>query len=271
MRTANLRHDPAFDALDQTIRETTALFGTELIFVPSPGNWGDALINEGSRQFFRHRGHSVREVRRAEVLELAAVRDLRTSTVIVGGGGGWCHNFPTTRAFVDELRRHVGAIIILPTTYELPLLDPQGTGVRYFTREQSLTRDDVDFCHDMAFYIDAGVDVFTADRLWRLFAMRLDQERNPESFVPDRNVDLSALGNSYSTVHQFFELVSRFDVVYTDRLHVAIASCMTGRRVHILPGNYGKSAGVFAASLESNYSNVSMMTWAAMKDLLSPS
>lgn len=241
------------------------------IFVPSPGNWGDALINEGSRQFFRTNGIEVDEIRRdALQARLGRAGGLSGRAVIVGGGGGWCKNFSTTPEFVEMLRPHVRRIAVLPTTYELPFLTGVGAPVHYFSRQHDNRPEQIDFCHDMAFYVDADVDVSTNDRLWRLFAMRLDKERNAEAITPVRNVDFSALGNSYSSTHQFFELVGRFDDVYTDRLHVAIAASLLDRRVFLLPGNYRKSLAVYEASIKDNYPNTRPLTWTALAERLAP-
>ncbi len=262
MRTKSLRDDPVFKAMAQSIMDLSE--GSSVIFVPSPGNWGDALINEGSRQFFNHFGIKTLTKNRKDILEILSKGALDGSTIVVGGGGGWCNNWKTTPEFVSDLLEFNVKIVLLPTTFELDLLpETFDNRIRYFSRHKP-TCHRMDFCHDMAFFIDLDIDTDNYGGSWRLFAMRGDIEASPDKFHIPRSIDISMLGNSYDTVRQFFEILSRFQVVYTDRLHVAIACALMEIEVYAIEGNYGKVQGVFNASMNS-YPKTSMTTWHELK------
>lgn len=259
--TASLRHDDAFDLLETTIKD--AVGESDVFYCPSPGNWGDALINFGTDQFFAEVDVSVQVKSREDVLkavETMAERTLR-STLIVGGGGGWCENWSSTREFVDKCAGSFSKIIILPTTYELPLLSDH-TNIIYFSRDLLLTtrKSDILFCHDMAFYINLMIPR-QKPQLWRLIALRGDKEKNPNSRSSPAQIDISLLGNSYSSIEPFFEIVNRFRIVYTDRLHVGIAAALLGVDCVIFPGNYDKARLVWKSSMEQQFTHVKFQTW----------
>jgi hypothetical protein len=73
----------------------------------------------------------------------------------------------------------------------------------------------------------------TASGMGTLLAFRGD----PESSMRRRgraNLDLSLLGDG-SSCRRFLEILSGFERVHTDRLHVAIAAAMTGKQVCLYP------------------------------------
>jgi exopolysaccharide biosynthesis predicted pyruvyltransferase EpsI len=260
--TDGLRDDSAYSLLGKTILESVG--DSEAVYSPSPGNWGDALINFGADQFFKNLGLSFRVATRDKVLDAVSIASSPTklTTLIVGGGGGWCQNWSSTREFVERCAPAFQKVIILPTTYELPLLKGQ-SNITYFSREllPENPHAQVRFCHDMAFYIDLNISK-QEPSLWRLIALRGDKERHPEARTSPSQIDISLLGNSYSSVEPFFEIVNRFQVIYTDRLHVGIAAALLGVRCVILPGNYDKARMVWKASIENSYSKVRFSAWA---------
>jgi hypothetical protein len=259
--TASLRDDAAFTFLGNTLLETVG--GSEAVYCPSPGNWGDALINYGTRQFFDRLGFSHRVATRDDVLKEVETNSRQTglSTLIIGGGGGWCKNWSSTREFVQLCAPSFRKVVVLPTTYELPLVTEQ-SNVIYFSREYVIgsAYSQKHFCHDMAFYINLEISK-QEPSLWRLIALRGDKERHPDARTSPSQIDISLLGNSFSSVEPFFEIINRFKVVYTDRLHVGIAAALLGIRCVILPGNYDKARMVWKSSIESRFSHVKFTTW----------
>lgn len=267
--TVNLRTKKEYTTLKDTI---TKLAGErEIIYAPSPGNWGDALINFGTAQFFEHHSIIVTEMLREDILSLGSYDPKRAlnSILIVGGGGGWCDNWPTTRTFVREVSPLFHQVIVLPTTFNLPLLDDK-SNIFYFSRDQSmmLRKDEkLDFCHDMAFFISIDA-AEQKPELWRLMAFRSDKESSNLSFSFPSQIDISLLGNSFSSVEPFFEIINRFRVIYTDRLHVAIASALLGKTCRLLPGNYRKSELVWESSISETYPNVHLTEWNQLKKIM---
>lgn len=260
-RTDSLRNSPEFSNLAKLILDFAQ--SNEILYCPSPGNWGDALINLGTKQFLDFYGIKHTQATRQQISdEFHDDTKLNEKVLIVGGGGGWCENWPTTRSFVEEMSNLFKNVVVLPTTFELPLLD-QADNVIYFSRGrlgQDPSTPHTIFCHDMAFFIDLEVP-HQEPSLWRLIAFRGDKEKADESISHPQQVDVSLLGNSYSNVEPFFEIINRFNCIYTDRLHVAIAASLLHKKTFLLPGNYGKAYDVWQSSISANYPESGYLTW----------
>jgi exopolysaccharide biosynthesis predicted pyruvyltransferase EpsI len=74
--------------------------------------------------------------------------------------------------------------------------------------------------------------------------------------LPAGNYDLSDAGFNDSSVFEFFDVLSQYAVIHTDRLHIAIASCLLGREVHLYPNSYFKNRAIFRSSLQGYFSRV---------------
>lgn len=237
---------------------------SEIFYCPSPGNWGDALINYGTSQFFEFYNLPHSTVNREEVLRLSEdeLHSTSGSILIVGGGGGWCENWSSTKFLVESVANKFIHVIILPTTYELSLIE-DSSNITYFSRAL-LPPDDnnlnVYFCHDMAFFIELETQIQTPP-LWRLIAFRGDKEKSPDSFNHLQQIDISLLGNSFSSVNPFFEIINRFELIYTDRLHVGIAASLLNIRCALLPGNYAKTSDVWESSIKDKYPKTQLLSW----------
>lgn len=261
-RTSPLRNAEEFNILEEKINEKAQ--GRRCVFVASPGNFGDALINIGSRQFFDDRGIAVEELSRKKFA--AALQsdpsEFLDAVVIVGGGGGWSRTFGSTKHFVDSISRNCWFVIVLPTTFELA--PPTGHNVLTFARDRSVSMNanpGAIFCHDMAFYLDLEVAI-PNNQLWRLFAFRTDREGHGFASYFPRNVDVSLFGSGeYVDAQSFFNLIATFENVFTDRLHVAIGAALIGKNVSLVGGTYPKNRGVFEASLSPHFSRVSFKSF----------
>lgn len=259
---SDLRATSPFAELRDSIRTITE--GRLIDFYPSPGNWGDALINLGSQQFLEAHGITVRELRRPDASDKDDL-DAGARVAIVGGGGGWNRNWYSTIGFVETLQRLYHHVIVLPSSYDYEMLASiDRERVTLFTRAADADAADVAFCHDMAFF--CYVPTLPGQRLGHpLIALRRDKERHAKAIDPDRNWDLSLLGTAETDPIEFFQIINRFQTIFTDRLHIAIAGAMLGREVWLLDGNYRKNEGVFLASLAPHFRHVEMLTW---EDLL---
>lgn len=254
-RATSLRHSSEFERLAETIRATAG--GEPVDFFASPGNWGDSLLNEGSRQFFDHFGITYHERRRADLHDDTISH---TSMAVVGGGGGWNRNWSSTPDFTVEACQLYASVLVLPSTYDPALLAREGLDEVTLVSRARIDDDTIMFCHDMAFFLDP-VDPGPPTVPFPLLAFRRDKERSRHAPNPDRNWDLSLLGTADHDAQQFLELVSRFPQVYTDRLHVAIAAGLMGREAFLFDGNYGKNAGVHSASILDNFPTVHLVHW----------
>jgi hypothetical protein len=99
-----------------------------------------------------------------------------------------------------------------------------------------------------------------------LNCFRVDAERTDQA-VPDRNVDVSDLV-SFGTDTEaltvlgaavFLGYVSRFKVVRTNRLHVAIAAALLGAEVQFYANNYFKNRAIFEMSMMDRFPSVRWM------------
>ena len=252
----NLSKTPEFSRLADTIARYSEL--GPIVFSPAKGNWGDGLINIGTRQFLESLGLPYEERNKSDL-----EGDLRSGyfdekVVLMGGGGAWSRNFNNARKFTDQIARQAKHVIVLPTTFDLPPVEPKN--VTYFARDRFTSlkvNPQADFCHDMALFINLELHAPT-NRVWRLFAMQDDREgTNLAEHVP-QNFDLSRLGDGdYAFADPLFNILNNFNVVCTDRLHLAIASAMLGRKVKLVPGNYAKD--VYLSSLKNRFPNVELV------------
>ena len=88
--------------------------------------------------------------------------------------------------------------------------------------------------------------------------------------IPRDNLDLSSVFASHDARYGEAEAarsggalvryVNRFDVVNTDRLHVAIAGALLGKRVRLHVGSYYKIEAVYRTSMRDRFPNVSLVT-----------
>lgn len=267
--TESLRSSKEFVLLYEIIASVS--LESEVYYCPSPGNWGDALINYGTSQFFEFYSLPHSTVTREEVVRLSEdeLHSTCGSILIVGGGGGWCKNWSSTKSLVESVANKFKHVIILPTTYELSFIE-DSPNITYFSRAllpPDINNFNVHFCHDMAFFIDLETQI-QIPPLWRLIAFRGDKEKSLESFNHQQQIDISLLGNSFSSIIPFFEIISRFELIYTDRLHVGIAASLLNIRCALLPGNYVKTSDVWESSIRDKYPKTQLLSWSAARQKL---
>jgi glycosyltransferase involved in cell wall biosynthesis len=220
-------------------------------YIPNPGNWGDALIRCGTHKFFHDIGINYTEVEPWADMQ-SSVQD--GSVLIYGGGGAWCRLWQHGRTILEPIHHLFHQIIVLPSTYETPYSLCNTT---FFCRDRYESQGNMPeavFCHDMAFYLEPASPQ-PAESLTGYF-FRTDEESAHKHPIPAENNDISLRGTYASDVTPFFEAISRFEVVHTDRLHVAIAACLLARELHFYPGLYFKNRAVFDSSIQSYYDRV---------------
>lgn len=97
-----------------------------------------------------------------------------------------------------------------------------------------------------------------------LHCFRTDLEKTAIS-IPENNVDLSlAVPNFLSfidthpewlgySVKELFNFILHYDVVVTNRLHVAMVACLLNKSVQLYPNNYWKVRAVYEYSLGTRF------------------
>lgn len=264
MSMINQRWSPQFDKLASVIQDRSELETVD--FCPSPGNWGDSLINLGTSQFLKAYSIPYRQVSRKVLLEEDVTKKNRV--LVVGGGGGWCSVWSSTAPFVSKVSGLYGHVVVLPSTYEPDQVEivSDCQNVTLVSRDGAVPSGLKDnfSCHDMAFFIDReeGFDPQTGpSRFSGIQAFRHDKESAlAESQRPAKNYDLSLLGNAFDRPHELFTILSRFANVSTDRLHIGIAACLMGINVNLYPSKLNKIPGVYAHSVQSAYPHCKLMS-----------
>lgn len=222
-------------------------------YVPNPGNWGDGLIREGTVKFFREIGLDYNEVIPSKKNWSDWLSPIISgATVIFGGGGGWCRDWKFGARYVNFLNKRFD-VIVLPSTYEQTFNYPN---TLFFCRDKEESKEnmpDAIFCHDMAFFL-GRIDLKKGSGTGYFF--RRDKESSGKIRIPDKNLDISSLGDYRSEGITFFKKLAKYSVVHTDRLHVAISSCLLGLELHFYPGSYFKNYSVYRSSMKNTFENV---------------
>lgn len=260
----NLRSANEYRLLRETIVKNT--LGKRVFYAPNPGNWGDALINQGCLQFLADNNINYTPISYWRINRLHEDMNpidfrMKDAVLLAGGGGAWCHNWKFSRENVLKAAEIFDTVIVFPTTYELNGVEKDN--VIYFRRDNQISEKSIPnslFCHDMAFYIDLQfIKNESGVTLGNFF--RTDKERHENAAIVEGSIDLSAMGNEKTPIQNFFHILGLHDQIRTDRMHVAIAAAMMGKRVELYNGNYSKIEDLYKASIADNYPNVSMCSW----------
>jgi len=219
--------------------------------MPNTGNWGDGLINEGTQRFFSYFDIPFKTIRSLEDLRWPFIRD---KLFVYGGGGAWCSYWRQGPDKVVRATKKFRRVIVMPSTYE-GSYDIPGTTLYCRDRFQSLSNNrHAKFCHDMAFFINALESTDgnkNGNGIGHFF--RTDKESAGEIDIPKSNIDLSLKGSHETVASGFFEQLLPYEIIETDRLHVAIAACLLGKKVKIYPGGYFKNEAVYHSTLKEFY------------------
>jgi exopolysaccharide biosynthesis predicted pyruvyltransferase EpsI len=226
-------------------------------FMNNRGNWGDGLIRQGTLKFFQDIGFRYYELssRKGRVTQLVNyyLPLILKGTLIYGGGAGWTNLWQKSYKTMNNIASSYQQVIVLPSTFEKWVNFPN---IIYFSRdcfESMQITPQAKFCHDMAFYLERQS---TGKGSGEGFFFRKDIESSGRIPIPPENVDLSSQGNHLTPVEAFFNAIDRYRVIFTDRLHVAIAACLLKKEIHLYPGSYFKNKAVYRSSMEGIYENV---------------
>jgi CDP-glycerol glycerophosphotransferase len=248
-----------FIDLSNFIKETNK--EKSFFYLPNSGNWGDALIRHGTIKFFKENNFFFEEI--FDIIEFYTelksnkAKIAKNKILIYGGGGGWCKLWHHSPQIIDLLSPYFSKIIILPSTYELSHCKEN---CYYFSRdlfESKLVMPNSRFCHDMAFYLSYDN---TVKGNGNGFFFRKDKESLGNK-LPENNLDISLLSNHYGDLKTFFDVINPYEFIHTDRLHVAIAGAICGKKVNLYPGTYFKSRAVFESSMKKYFPKVTFCDW----------
>lgn len=259
---------------------------SEILIHPNPGNGGDALIAAGTLDLFERLGMNFKLINSAEHI------DLNDRIVFYSGGGNLVKEYSNCADFLRLNSKICQEIIILPHTVNghKELLTELGSNVTIFCREQvsyqylinlklkcKIFIDD-----DMAFHINlASLSKFSTNYPYRIYlniiksklkslkfdfyqlqAKRTDVEKTSNSLKPD-NIDLSVIINYEwemsdpklirQTAADIMKILGFFKTINTNRLHIAIAGGILGKKVNFTANSYYKNKAVFDYSIKRNF------------------
>lgn len=257
-------------------------------YLTNPGNLGDALIDAGSRAFLRrtgirttvYSGRKLRDLHRGHY-KAGYVKHLMLKTISLGliakypftlpriaeahnvavicGSGGFCKEAAVASQIARLAARHFRHVIVLPSTYAMSLADYPGN-VTFFARDrlQSLRYAEgrATFCHDMAFFLDPEPIPPVRPRGVHL---RTDNETSGRLPIPAENFDVSATGTERDDATLVFEEIGKSETIVTDRLHLAIAAALLGRRTFLFSGSYFKIPAIYESSIRQYFPHVDML------------
>ena len=270
--------------------------GEDVVFVPNPGNVGDALINLGTYQLLRRLGMA------PEIGTRAGTYPDRV--LVVGGGGGLVGAHPGTDAFLRRNHPVCRALILLPQTVRAnpDMIAEMDGRCTLFAREdpshayllEHRAGAQVFLGHDMAFLLDeATIDRgaidwgFLMDGKRRgpwarsmakllaarlsgpvLHALRTDAEATALA-LPPRNFDLSRLFSTSgdmseaacsSAIRLLGLVMRRYPTISTNRLHMAVLGAILGREVIMRDNSYGKNRDIHDRSIAGRFPKVRFET-----------
>ncbi|HNW26533.1 MAG TPA: polysaccharide pyruvyl transferase family protein [Candidatus Gastranaerophilaceae bacterium] len=258
-----------FLELEKIIKEKSE--SKPIYYIPNPGNWGDAIIRYATLKFFKDTNIKYEEIKNIS-LKIIIKAFFKGATFIYGGGGAWCNCWNHSQHVVNkilDLKKICKKInvIILPSTFENTYDLPE---VTVFVRDKFESKENMPqgiFCHDMSFYIDK-MNVLPGDEIGYLF--RTDKESSGSIIAPKENIDISSMGNELSDVNHLYKFLSKYSVIHTDRMHIAIAGCHLQREVHLYQGGYFKNKAIYQSSLKDNFDNVFFHEEFCLKETVNP-
>jgi exopolysaccharide biosynthesis predicted pyruvyltransferase EpsI len=234
--------------------------------LPNNGNLGDALIHAATLQVLERAGVGGRII--------TGEQGERGDVLLVGGGGNLIDRYEHLLPRLQSLHARFEDVVILPHTIYGDRVGAAfarfGPNVRVVCRERysyDFLRDVVRhpdrllLSADLAFHFDYAP--YRAAGTGTLNAFRLDQERTEVPIPPD-NVDLSDAiqlpGQPYhrefwtvpywrAYLDAFLTAIAARAHVRTNRLHVAIAAGMLGKRVELFDSDGYKIRAVHEYSL----------------------
>jgi len=253
----------------------------QLVYVANFGNLGDALIAHATYEFLARHGLKYHVARSTD--------DVEDACVLVAGGGNLIEGrYTDLSAFLQRCGAR-NRIILLPHSIvgNADLFRSIVGRAHIFAREAMTYRflsdigvpqERVFLADDMAFSLsDELRGAKPTTKRGVLLCLREDVESARPFNCPKSNFDVSKLiihhWDDPVVAHHasqiLLKIVGDYEIVVTDRLHVAIAGALLGCQVKLLPNNYYKNRGVFELSMRG-FPNVSFIDFNEIRDLWHP-
>jgi exopolysaccharide biosynthesis predicted pyruvyltransferase EpsI len=251
----------------------------EIIYIPNPGNAGDALIAHGTLKVFDKIGLSYT----FGTGKYPNRKRYNQKILIYAGGGSLNDLYPGVRSkefILNNCNRRGNEIVVLPHTIKEvdSLLSQLGNNVKIICRERisyDYVRgtiknvDNVFLSDDMAMHIDGLGEYTKRTGVGVCNCFRTDVTERTDIDIPMDNVDLSfELEDEKNTGNpevikrvslSVFDYLSKYETINTNRLHMGIAGSLLGRQVNMHPNSYYKNFAIYEYSLKGRYPNTMWM------------
>ncbi len=249
LATTMLRHEPEFAHLREVIIKTIG--DLPVYYVANPGNLGDAVSRQATLKFFSDTNITFTE--HTEGFSPDWASKCGDAILIYGGGGAWCRFWNHSADVLEQACKYFRQVIVLPSTYDLSFTKSNAIFFRRDNGPSQQNQPQSIFCHDMAFYLRIPA-INHGPRTGNYF--RLDAESAINMPLPPDSQDISNRGNHLSDIRDFVREIGECSVVHTDRLHVAIVSCILCKEVHFYNGAYFKNQAVYISSIKDYFDNI---------------
>jgi len=232
---------------------------TQVDFYRFNGNYGDSLIWHGTMKLLEYLNIEVNYVNLNSVV--------KNDVLLIDGGGNFVDYYSEVRDFLKQKHDKYEKVVILPHTIngekQKDILSQLGNNCTIFCREEKsyefvkkyFTGGELYLWHDCAFYNDFSSYLSHISRgKGVLNVFRLDCE-SAQKEVPEQNIDISSDGWCKKPLDSLLEIIINHNEIRTDRLHVAIATALLGKKVLLFSNSYYKNLAVYNHSLKK-YPNV---------------
>jgi len=242
----------------------------DIIYIPNPGNAGDSIIVYGTLQIFN-------EIELK--YSIGSINKIYNNKLLIYAGGGNlvglyknCYNFLKNNKDNNK-------IIILPHSIkdEDDLLSSLNDNIIIICREipsynyvKNIVKykNNVYLSKDMAFYIKNINNYIKIKGNGICNAYRIDCEKTNID-IPSNNIDLSIslrkIGNTTNIISinevsiSIFEYLSKFEVINTNRLHIAIAGSLLNKIVNLYSNSYYKNKAIYVYSIKDVFKNTTFI------------
>lgn len=225
--------------------------GGRVDFYRFSGNYGDSLIYHGTKTLLNELNIHINFVE----IDSGISNDI----LFIDGGGNFVDEYDDVYNFLVKKHRMYKKIVLLSHTIggerQSKLIQSLGSNVTIFCREKvtyefvkkNATKVECYLWHDCAFYNDLTNYSRFGEGILNSF--RVDVESNKKE-LPNDNEDISYDGWCMKPLQEFLGKIQKYGEIRTDRLHVAIASAMLGKRVLFYSNSYYKNMAVYEYSFK---------------------
>jgi exopolysaccharide biosynthesis predicted pyruvyltransferase EpsI len=236
-----------------------------IIYIPNPGNAGDALIAHGTFKLFDRIGMDY------EIGDID--KKYENSILFYAGGGNLVGLYGQCKKFIENNMNN-NEIVLLPHTIKDvdKLIRSLGENITIICREVvsynyvkrlSKYKNNIFLSKDMAFYIVPPK--YNSIGKGILNCYREDIEKTL-IIIPSDNIDLSdTLNVSDNNITykekmkkismSIFEYISEYETVNTNRLHMSIAGSLLNKNVNMYSNSYYKLKSVYDYSIKNTFKN----------------